>query len=65
MSQPLKKSYTVFVVEGIKIAVVVADDGTGLAERRKRFESPAAALAWCRKKRARMIYSPAENVSQN
>ena len=66
MSQPQRKSYsqTVFFVEGFQAAVIVTAIGDRLSERRRRFISPEAALAWCRANRAGLVYTPAA-TSQN
>jgi hypothetical protein len=68
VSNPQQKPYnqTVFIVEGITLAVIVTSGGGKMTQRRKHFTSPQAALSWCRHHRAGMVYSPsAETLSAN
>jgi hypothetical protein len=65
MSQPLKKNYpkTMFIVEGISTAMLVIEGPVRVGRRRftsrkMEFKSPEAALTWCRRHRARLVYSP-------
>jgi hypothetical protein len=63
MSKPLNKSYprTMFIVEGIT-AVLLVTHGRRMSSRHMEFKSPEAALAWCRRHRASLVYSPANPV---
>ncbi len=67
MSQPQHKNYsiTVLVVEGIKTASKIIATPRGITERQVRFESPVAALEWCQKHGASMLYSPRQPESRN
>ncbi len=67
MNNPQQTPYhqTVFIVEGIKTAVIVTSGGGKMTQRRRRFETPEAALTWCRHNRAGLVYSPAEDQSRN
>ena len=67
MSTSHQKPYsrTVFIVEGIQTAVVVSAIGGRMSQRRQRFDTPEAALAWCRQHRAGLVYTPAENPASN
>ena len=67
MSNPHHKPYskTVFVVEGVKTAAVVTTIGTRMTGKRMKFHTPEAALTWCRRQGARMVYSPAELPADN
>lgn len=58
-------SRTVFVVEGIKLAVVVTSVAGKMTQRRQRFETPDAALAWARHHHAALVYSPASDPTRN
>ena len=60
-----RASRTVFIVGGIRSAVVVTTNGGRMTQRRQRFESPEAALAWCQQHRASLVYSAAENPASN
>jgi hypothetical protein len=55
----------VFVVEGIKLAVVVTSVAGKMTQRRQRFETPEAALTWARQHHAGLVYSPASDLAQN
>jgi hypothetical protein len=61
MSKPqhINYSITVFVVEGIKQAVLVSAVDGKLRQTHRNFVSPAAALAWARANHAGLVYSPA------
>jgi hypothetical protein len=65
MSNPHHKPYsrTVFIVEGIKTAIVVTAVAGRMRQATRSFASPEAALAWCRKHAAGLVYSPAEPVA--
>lgn len=65
MSNPHYKPYsrTVFIVEGIQSAVVVTTVAGRMRQANRKFGSPEAALAWCRKHAASLVYSPAEPVA--
>jgi len=67
MSTPHPKPYsiTVFVVEGIKAAVIVTSIAGRMRQRRQSFASPEAALAWCREHKAGMVYTPADDPTRN
>jgi len=67
VSKPQNKNYsiTVFVVEGLKIAIKVMAGPSGITQRRARFETPEAALAWCRKHGAGLVYSPSPQPAHN
>jgi hypothetical protein len=66
MGKPHKLcSTTVFVTEGTKAALVVTADGWRMTKRRMQFDSPEAALAWCRLHRAAMVYAPVVDPSRN
>lgn len=58
-------SRTVFIVEGKTKAVVVTAIAGRLSQAVRNFASPEAALAWCRKHRSGLVYSPAENPASN
>lgn len=64
MNNPHPKPYstTVFVVEGIKLAVVVTTVAGRMTQRRRKFATPEAALIWCRSNGAGMFYSPAAEI---
>lgn len=67
MSQPLKKNYsrTMFIVEGISTAMLVTQSPVGrrrMTSRPMEFKSPEAALAWCRRNRASLVYTPTNPV---
>lgn len=66
MSKPHQKIYsrTMFVVEGNSKAVLVTQ-GQRTSTRHFTFAGPEAALAWCRKHHAGLVYSPAQNPSLN
>lgn len=53
-----------FVVEGNSKAVLVTQ-GQRTSTRHFTFAGPEAALAWCRKHHAGLVYSPAQNPSLN
>jgi hypothetical protein len=61
MSKPLQKSYprTMFIVEGITTAFLVTH-GRRMTKRPMQFKTPEAALAWCRRHHASLVYSPAD-----
>lgn len=56
------QSQTVFIVEGIKTAIIVTARGNRLRRRNARFDSPESALAWCRKHGAGLVYSPSPSA---
>lgn len=60
MSKPHQKSYSIsmFIFEGNPIALRVTRAGSKYTERHVRM-TPEAALAWCRRNHAGMVYSPA------
>ena len=66
VSKPPTKPYsvTVFLVEGNKIASVVTTIAGRSHAREELFQSPEAALVWCRAKRANLVYSHPD-ASQN
>lgn len=49
---------TMFITEGNPMAVLVTDAPGGLRKEDRRFDSPEAALAWCRQNRANFYYTP-------
>lgn len=67
MSKPHQKPYsiTVFIVEGIKKAVLITTIGSRITESHMTFASPGRALTWARKHRAGLVYAPAENLAGN
>jgi hypothetical protein len=61
MSKPLNKAYsrTMFIVEGISTAMLVTH-GRRMTSRSMQFATPEAALAWCRRHRAGLVYTPVD-----
>lgn len=55
---------TMFFTEGNPAAALVTDAPSGMRQQKMRFETPEAALAWCRKNRANFYYMPV-NVAGN
>jgi hypothetical protein len=46
-----------FIVEGISTAMLVTH-GRRMTSRSMEFQSPEAALAWCRRNHAGLVYTP-------
>jgi hypothetical protein len=65
MSNPHKKpiTRTVFIVEGIKTAVLVTTIAGRMRRATRNFETPEAALAWSRVHAASLVYSPSEPIA--
>jgi hypothetical protein len=58
-------SKTLFVVEGIRSAVLVTARGKRLSRSHLNFASPDDALAWCKQNRATLVYTHAADPSSN
>lgn len=48
-----------FIVEGVSTAILVTAIGDRMTQKRVPIDSPEAALAWCRRNSAGLVYSPA------
>ena len=58
MGQPLQASLTMFYTEGNPIALVVENRKGNRIEKELTLDTAEAALAWCKKHGAMLVYLP-------